>query len=111
MNSFMHYAEEIKYGFFGKFVPNTIDLEAFRNTNNFPLSKISAPITLHVSHGDPTTDAADIAKLRSNVKSILYVQTLDDLNFGHADFITSANANNFVYKCIVQFWRKHELNS
>lgn len=102
----MHYAEEVKYGFFGEFVPNTIDPEAFRHTCNFPLSRISAPITIHLSTGDKTTNKADIAKLRSKVKSIVYKQTVDDPTFAHTDFLNSANANKLVYKYIAKFWQK-----
>lgn len=102
----MHYGELIEYGFFGEFVPNTIDPKAFRNTCNFPLSKISAPITLHVSTGDAFTNTKDIAKLRSKVKSIVYEQTIDDPTFGHSDFVNSVNANWIVYKHIAKLWKK-----
>lgn len=108
INQFMHYGELIEYGFFGEFVQNTVDREAFRNTCNFPLSKISAPISLHISRGDATSNRTDIAKLRSKVKSILYEQIVGDPTFAHSDFVNSVNVDKLVFKYIIEFWKKHE---
>lgn len=101
----------MKYGYFGEFVANTLDPEAFRNTIDFPLSRISAPITLHVSLADPTTPKLDIAELRSKVKSIVCQQTIHDPTFKHLDYVHNVNADKLVYKYILLFWKRYGENN
>lgn len=101
-----HYGEEIEHEYFGEFVTDTINPEGFEETINYELSRISAPITLHISLGDDATSLKDIAELRSNVKSIVYEQIVEDKTFMHGDFGLGITANSLVYSYIVDFWKK-----
>lgn len=100
-NQLMHYAELAKYGHFGQFVFDIINPAAFKNTNNYTLSNITAPITLHYSLGDATFSLEQLAKLSSKVNSIVYKQVVSEPTFAHGDFTLGMTANELVYKYIV----------
>lgn len=77
---------------------------------DFPLHKITAPISLHYSTFDPFTNEKDVKKLISKLNGTedLYVQTVDQIKFDHQDFVWGIHANELVYSEILKFFKKHE---
>lgn len=107
INSYIHYGQLSYFNYFGEFIRNLsypFD-PATPVPADFPLSNISACITLHYSHGDGATNTLDMFQLKSKVKSIEYTQLIDDEQFSHVDF-TGIKANKLVYEYIVKFWEE-----
>lgn len=77
---------------------------------DFPLHKITAPISLHYSIFDPFTNEKDVKKLISKLNGTedLYVQTVDQIKFDHQDFVWGTRAAELVYSEILKFFKKHE---
>lgn len=102
INQVMHYAQEIRFGFFGRYmVGNEIPAD-------FDLSRITSPISLHFSPIDSFTSAIDVDKLTQKLKnSVVLVQQVNEFN--HVDFITGINAATIVYPEILKFFNNYEL--
>lgn len=106
MNQLMHYAGIIKYNYFGRFVSDTINPAAYKNTKNYTLSNVSAPIALFYSLGDATTSLNEMAKFRSEIKYVVYEKLVDDRTFAHFDFAMGMTANDLVYVYILKAFKK-----
>lgn len=106
MNQLMHYAGIIKYKYFGRFVSDTINPAAYKNTKNYTLSNVSASIALFYSLGDATTSLNEMAELRSAVKNVVYEKLVDDRTFAHFDFAMGMTANDLVYVYILKAFKK-----
>lgn len=107
INQAIHYGQLTAFGYFGEFIQNItypVSNKTMVTPDDFPLSKIRAKISLHYSLGDPATSPEDIAEIRSRVKSIVYVQGLDDYTFSHTDFTLGKTANELIYADILNTW-------
>lgn len=73
---------------------------------DFPLHRITAPISLHYSPVDSFTNPKDIERLipQLNGTKYLYVQTVDEIKFNHVDWIWGIRANELVYSVILDFF-------
>lgn len=76
---------------------------------DFPLHRITAPISLHYSPVDSFTNPKDIERLipQLNGTQDLYVQTVNEIKFNHVDWIWGIFANELVYSVILDFFEKH----
>lgn len=96
-NQLIHYAQELKHGFFGKY------MEDDKVSSDFQLSRITTPLSLHYSPTDRFTNVADIERLIPELNnSLVYVQKVNEFN--HIDFITGAHAAPVVFSKILQFF-------
>lgn len=102
-NQLLHFGQQIKYGFFGR------RMKHWKIPNNFPLYRITAPISLHYSTVDSFTNPRDMYQLilLLNNTSDLYVHVIDSGQFNHVDFVWGLHATDIVYKKIVEFFAKH----
>lgn len=96
----IHYGQEIKFGFFGKY------MRGFRRPQDFPLSKITAPLSLHYSTADKLADATDVEVLIPKLKSIIFIQRIDD-KFNHIDFVWGMNTASLIYSKILNIFQGH----
>lgn len=97
VNQLIHYSQEIKYGFFGRYMNDD------NVPSNFDLSKITTPLTLHYSPKDRFTNQDDIDRLIPQLNnSLVHVQRVDEFN--HVDFIMGNNAASIVFSDILQFF-------
>lgn len=106
LSQFMHYGQLILFNYFGEFIRN-FTYPGTQIPNDFPLSNISANVTLHFSIGDSTTPQIEIAKLQSKLKSIVHTQMIEDENFGHSDFALGNTAHEIVYTNILSTWKQY----
>lgn len=72
---------------------------------DYPLDTINTDIMLQYSNGDPATNPADIATLKSNTNSIVCTHVVASPTFAHADFVLGTGAHVLVYEPMVEFWR------
>lgn len=75
---------------------------------DFPLDKITAPLSIHYSPFDSFTDPKDMNRLISKLINVsdLHVQVINDTLFNHADFIWGINAADLVYSDVIKFFAK-----
>lgn len=104
MNQVLHYAQELNLGFFGRFMTGN------KIPANFPLQRITAPISLHYSTVDTFTNPIDMKRLISalNSTSDLNVQKLDGIQFDHMDFVWGRDTADLVYSQVLKFFAKHQ---
>lgn len=78
--------------------------------DDYPLEKITAPMSIHYSTVDSFTDPIDMNRLISKLTSTsdLHVQIINGTDFGHADFIWGIHAAEMIYSDILQFFAKHQ---
>lgn len=78
--------------------------------NNFPLYRITAPISIHYSTVDSFTNPRDMYQLiwMLNGTKDLDVHIIDSGQFNHADFVWGLQAGAIVYKDIVKFFAKYQ---
>lgn len=102
IKEFLHYGQEIKYGFFGKYMYDGNIPE------DFPLHQITAPMSIHYSTADTLANVEDTQKLISKLRNKdLFAQEIHGL-FNHIDFLWGKNANNLVYKKFMTFFDKYK---
>lgn len=96
----IHYAQELKYPFFGKF------MEGSTIPKDFDFSRITVPLTIHYSPTDEFTNPIDIGLLIEKLRHTLeYVQKLEEpYLLSHIDFIWGKNTAKIVYSEIVDFF-------
>lgn len=97
---FIHYALEVKFGFFGKYGTN------LTCPQDFPLSNIEIPISLHYSTGDIIADAEDVEILIPKLKNVIFTQRIDAA-FNHLDFVWSPNSVSLVYSKILDLFQSN----
>lgn len=99
---FLHYSQEVKYGFFGKYM-NSSQIPA-----NFELWRITTPLILHSSLVDTLATPVDVNRLVTELtNSQTCVQTIKT-KFNHLDFLWSINAASLVYAKIISFFQKYQ---
>lgn len=109
MNQILHYSQEMQYGYFGRRMKKSSDPVP----KDFPLHKITAPISLHYSTVDLFTnpkDMKDLAAKLSYATSDLHIQEINDTVFNDADFILGVHAAELVYTDILKFFAKHRIH-
>lgn len=96
----IHYAQELKHGFFGKFMKNSTI------PKDFDFSRITVPLTIHYSPTDEFTNPIDINLLIEKLRHTLeFVQELEEpYLLSHVDFIWGTNTAKIVYSEIVEFF-------
>lgn len=108
VNQLIHFGQELELNYFGPMLPidgnNHFD---GKRPKEFPLSKITAPISIHYSPNDPHTHSLDIEKLRSNLPNVVDVQEINDVLFNHVDFLWGIHAHEIVYSRIYQLLTNH----
>lgn len=97
----IHYATEIRYGYFGKYKLGP------KIPPNFNLSRITAPISIHFSTNDALTDPIDVNRLISQLNSLHFVQEINEIVFNHIDFLWGKNTARIVYSRILNFFNKY----
>lgn len=98
---FLHYGEEIKLGYFGKYRDGT----ELRH-GDFDLSKITTPITIHYSIHDRLADARDVEKLIPKLPNVVLVQRINEL-FNHVDFVWGIHSASLIYSKILNIFQKY----
>ncbi|XP_031617336.1 lipase 1-like [Contarinia nasturtii] len=102
LKQFIHYGQEIHYGFFGKYMDN------FKIPDDFPLSQITIPMSIHYSVVDQLAAAPDVEKLITKLKnSKLFIQRINKA-FNHVDFVWSMNAASLIYSKILTFFENYQ---
>lgn len=86
----------ILHNFFGKYMNGT------KIPSDFPLSRISVPITVHYSTHDKVANAMNSQTTISKLKNVVYVQEISEIDFNHIDFALSVNAPSLVYSKILK---------
>lgn len=83
VNQLIHFGQEYKHKYFGPMMAH------FRSKipNDFPIKKITAPVSIHYSPTDPHTNPDVINKLVSMLPNVIERQEINDVVFNHVDFI------------------------
>lgn len=103
MKQFVHFGQQVLYGFFGKF-KNDSEIP-----DDFELSRIKIPISLHYSTADALTRPPDIKRLISKLNtSEVFVQAINGIQFNHFDFVWGMNAASMVYSEVLNFFNKYQ---
>lgn len=98
----LHYGQEIEHGFFGKY------MNGFKIPDDFQLSRITVPISLHYSTSDVLAAAAGTKKLIPKLKnSEIYTQAITR-PFNHIDFVWGIYSASLIYSKILQFFDKYQ---
>lgn len=89
-------------GFFGRKMKRN-ETEA---PPDFPLHRITAPVSLHYSTVDRMATTLDVKKLITKLTGTrnLHVQEIDSGEFNHIDFMWGRNAASVVYSDIIKFF-------
>lgn len=98
---FLHYGEEIKLGYFGKYRDGSESRHG-----NFDLSKITAPISIHYSTYDRLADERDVDKLISKLKNVVFIQRINEL-FNHIDFAWGIHSASLIYSEIMKIFQNY----
>lgn len=98
---FLHYAEEIKMGYFGKYKDGVESRHG-----DFDVSKITAPISIHYSTHDRLADPTDVEKLIPKLPNVVSVQRIDEL-FNHIDFVWGIHSASLIYSKILNIFQKY----
>lgn len=88
-------------GYFGKYSDGVKSQH-----KDFDLSKITAPISIHYSSFDRLADALDVEKLIPKLKSVVFVQRINEL-FNHMDFVWGKHTASLVYSKILQIFQTY----
>lgn len=100
---FIHFGQEINYGFFGKYMNTS------RIPDDFDLSRIKVPLSLHYSPIDKFTNRKDVNRLILKLNHTLaFVQTVESPQFNHMDFVWGKHAASIVYSKILDFFAKYQ---
>lgn len=99
----IQFGQEVNYGFFGKYMYSSEVPE------DFDLSQINIPLSLHYSTIDKFTNPIDVNRLISKLNHTLaFVQTIDSPRFNHMDFVWGKTAASIVYSKIIDFFAKYQ---
>lgn len=100
----IHYNQLIKYGYFGRRI--------LKSTNeippDFPLHRITTPISIHYSISDAFVGPKDVEKTLAKLTGTTnhYIQKIDG-DFNHFDYILGTQANDIVYSKILRFFQEN----
>lgn len=101
VESFLHFAQEINLGFFGKY------MTGLQIPPDYKLSLITTPLSVHYSPVDKLTNPKDVARLIPQLKSLEYLQIMNKSAYAHVDFYQGIHAAEEVYSKILEFFAKH----
>lgn len=101
VKQFYHYAQEADYNFFGKYLTDSTV------SSNFPVERITAPLSLHYSTADTFADPGDVETLIPRLNSVIFIQRIDE-RFNHIDFLWSMNAANLIYSNVLDVFAKYQ---
>lgn len=100
-NQFLHYLQEHEIGYFGKYE------RGWETPNDFNLSHINIPISIHYSTVDTLASASDVKKLIPKLgKNIVYVQEINEM-LDHVDFAWGINSDSLIYREIVKVFQRY----
>ncbi|XP_037051234.1 lipase 3-like [Bradysia coprophila] len=103
LRQIVHYYQTIKFGTFAKY-KNGKEIPS-----DFELSRITAPISLHMSVSDMLTKLSDGLKLVPKLNnSEVFVHIINGTKLNHVDFAWGMNSAKIVYSEIIKFFRKHQ---
>lgn len=96
------------FGFFGPKMKGTTD-EAV--PPDYPLHRITAPLSLHYSTVDRMANLTDVKKLITKLtgSSNLHLQEINTGLFNHIDFMWGKNAAGIVYSDIIKFFLQNSI--
>lgn len=97
-----HYAQESNLGFFGRFMT-----DKKKKPREFPLSKISTPITLHYTTADKLADPKDVEILIPKLKSAVFVQRIST-SLNHIDLLWGSYSNSLIYSKILKIFQEYQ---
>lgn len=101
INQLLHYSQELKYGYFGKYMHNS------QIPSDFELWRITVPISLHFSPHDRFTNQADVDRLIPLLNnSLVYTQTMQEFN--HGDFVNGIHAASLIFSEILNFFNEYQ---
>lgn len=78
-----------------------------RRPDDFDLSRITTPLSLHYSTADRLADATDVEILIPKLKSVIFIQRIDD-KFNHIDFVWGMNTAKLVYSEILRIFQRFQ---
>lgn len=104
LKQFLHYGQEAQYGHFGKYK------DTYEIPDDFQLSKITVPISVHYSTTDTLTHPIDVEKLITKLSNAdVTVHKISDIDFNHFDFLFGMNsAASLIYSKILTFFDAHQ---
>lgn len=88
------------FGFFGKY------MNGWNIPEDYPLSQISAPLSIHYSTADKIAAATDIEMLIPKLNNVVNVQCIDG-KFNHIDFLWGMYSASLVYSEILNIFKKY----
>lgn len=103
LKQLLHYGQEIEHGFFGKY------MNGFKVSPDFPLSRITLPLSVHYSTEDLLANPTDAERFIPMLKnSDVYVQAINDRKFNHVDFVWGMHSASLIYSEILIFFNKYQ---
>lgn len=100
----IQFGQLVNYGYFGKYMHDPSEIP-----DDFDLSRINVPISLHYSPIDKFTNPTDVNRLIHKLGHTLdFVQIVESPHFNHQDFMWSKNAASVVYSTILDFFAKYQ---
>ncbi|KAM3955558.1 lipase 1-like [Aphomia sociella] len=109
-----HYAQSINTNDFRRFnhLPITnIELYGQPVPPSYDLSQITAPVYLHYSLSDVTTNYRDVYYLSEKLPNVIGLYQTERSSFTHRDFVWATDAREQVYDKIVRLMDEAEANS
>ena len=99
-NQFLHYLQEYEFGYFGKYK------RGWEAPNDFNLSQIDIPISIHYSAVDTLSSATDTKRLIPKLqKNIVHVQEINE-KLDHVDFAWGINSASLIYSEIIKVFQR-----
>ncbi|XP_031633178.1 lipase 1-like [Contarinia nasturtii] len=100
-NQLIHFGQEMELNYFGPMMHSI----GSKTPKEFPIDKVTAPISIHYSTADPHTHSLDIKKLQLNLPNVVDVQEIK--GFNHLDFLWGIHTHEIVYSRIYQLLKNH----
>ncbi|XP_031765303.2 lipase 1-like isoform X2 [Galleria mellonella] len=77
----------------------------------YNLSQVTAPVYLHYSFGDVTTDYRDVLHLAERLPNVAGMHLIQRSTFSHRDYLWATDAKVQVYNKLIQLMREAEANA
>lgn len=109
INQFKHFGQFIYYKqYFGDYDRNMVfPLPLTPRFLDYPLSQITANISIHKALDDVASNPVDLATLESKIPGrIKCTHIVSAPDFTHEDFAVGITAYKLVYEPIVDFWEQ-----
>lgn len=104
INQYLHFMQTVAYEYFGKYKHDS------RIPSDFPISRITTPISLHLTNFDGLINTDYTIETASKFQNLIYVQVINDTIFNHIDFSWGINANALVYSKILAIFNRYQEN-